>query len=82
MGSTERRAKSKLFRAEPVHAPEPTRAVQRARKEHAAYRRMREAVERRSMVRGLVLLAMVVLVASVARAGLDRVFVPGWWRQW
>ena len=39
-----------------------------------------EAQERRSMVRGLVLLALVILVLSVLRAGLHRVFPQGWWR--
>jgi hypothetical protein len=34
------------------------------------------------MVRGLLLLALVVLVASFWRAGLDRVFLPGWWWHW
>ncbi len=32
------------------------------------------------MVRGLILLAVVLLMGSAARAGLDRVFVHGWWR--
>jgi hypothetical protein len=69
-------------RAETVRAPEPTRALQRARVEKAAAVRLREALERRSMVRGLLVLAVVVLLASFARAGLERVFVAGWWRQW
>jgi hypothetical protein len=34
------------------------------------------------MVRGLILLALLVLAASIARAGLDRVVYTGWWRQW
>jgi hypothetical protein len=32
------------------------------------------------MLRGLIVLALVVLVVSVVRAGLGRVFPPNWWR--
>jgi hypothetical protein len=45
----------------------------------------REAAEKRlmlSVARGLVALGLLALLASMARAGLDRVFVHGWWRQW
>ncbi len=69
-------------RAEAPCAPEPTRALQRARDVQAEYRGEREVVERRGMVRGLLLLAMVVLLLSIGRAGLERVFVSGWWRHW
>ena len=31
---------------------------------------------------GVAVLAVVVLVGSIWRAGLDSVFVHGWWRQW
>ncbi len=68
--------------AQPPAIPEPTAALLQARAEADAHRQQREALERRSLVRGLLLLAAVVLVLSIARAGLDRVFVPGWWRQW
>ena len=64
--------------AETVRAPEPTRALAQARAEMQSYRREREEIERRSIVRGLIVLAMVVLVGSLARAGLERVFVQGW----
>jgi hypothetical protein len=67
-------------RAAPATSPEPTRGLKRKREEFRLYREGREAVERRSMVRGLILLAVVVMVVSIARAGLDRVFVAGWWR--
>jgi hypothetical protein len=33
-------------------------------------------------MRGLIILAVLALLVSIARAGLGRVFVPGWWRQW
>jgi hypothetical protein len=70
------------FRAEGPRPPQPTRALERARAERQEHRSKREVLERRSVVRGLIVLAIVVLVFSFARAGLDRVFVNGWWRQW
>jgi hypothetical protein len=41
-----------------------------------------EARERRSQVRGLVWLALAVIVFAILRAGMHRVFAPGWWRLW
>jgi len=38
--------------------------------------------ERRRQIRGLLLLAVVVLVFSLYRAGLHNVFTRGWWRLW
>ena len=38
--------------------------------------------ERRRQVRGLLLLAGVILLFSLLRAGLHSVFTPGWWRLW
>lgn len=38
--------------------------------------------ERVRQLRGLMLLAFVVLAFAIWRAGLDRVFTPGWWRLW
>ena len=38
--------------------------------------------ERRMQVRGLLWLAAGVVVFSVLRAGVHRVFTPGWWRLW
>ncbi len=69
-------------RAEPPRVPEPTRALLADRAEALERRREREGIERRSLVRGLLVIVAVVLVLSIARAGLYRVFVPGWWRQW
>ncbi|RXH58804.1 hypothetical protein GRAN_2114 [Granulicella sibirica] len=40
------------------------------------------AAERRRQVRGLLVLAFVILVASILRAGVPRVFTLGWWRLW
>ncbi|MHB1022279.1 MAG: hypothetical protein ACYC46_08525 [Acidobacteriaceae bacterium] len=38
--------------------------------------------ERRRQVRGLLLLALLVLAASLLRAVLHHEFGPGWWRLW
>jgi hypothetical protein len=67
-------------RAAAPQLPEPTSGFERQRETFQRYRKEREGIERRSMVRGLILLAVLVLVGSIARAGLDRVFVQGWWR--
>jgi hypothetical protein len=67
-------------RAEPPRIPAPTRALERAEAERKTYIHKREQIEKRSILRGLVWLAVVVLVFSIARAGLDRVFPNGWWR--
>ena len=41
------------------------------------------SLERRRQVRGLLLLALAVLIFSLLRAGLHHVFTPaGWWRLW
>jgi len=67
-------------RAAAPRTPEPARGILRQRAEFQVYRAERERIERRSAVRGLILLAVVALVGNIARAGLDRVFVHGWWR--
>jgi hypothetical protein len=38
--------------------------------------------ERQRQVRGLILFAMAAIVFSILRAGVHRVFTPGWWRLW
>jgi hypothetical protein len=38
--------------------------------------------ERRRQVRGLLLLALAILLFSVLRAGTHSIFTPGWWRLW
>jgi hypothetical protein len=40
------------------------------------------AEQRRSQVRGLLLLALAALLFAVLRAGVARAFNPGWWRLW
>jgi len=71
-----------LHRAAPPRPPRVSAELASAREEHAAYVHGRERAERSSFLRALLVLAVVVLVASIWRAGLDRVFVHGWWRQW
>ncbi len=67
-------------RAASPHLPSLTPAFEQERWKFERYRKDRETIERRSAVRGLVLLAVVLLVGSMLRAGLDRVFVHGWWQ--
>jgi hypothetical protein len=43
----------------------------------------RRNAERRRQLRGLLLLALAILLFSLLRVGLHRVFTPaGWWRLW
>jgi hypothetical protein len=37
---------------------------------------------RRRQVRGLLLIALAVLVFSILRVGIHRVFTAGWWHLW
>ncbi|HEY2040473.1 MAG TPA: hypothetical protein VGG95_12450 [Edaphobacter sp.] len=39
-------------------------------------------IERRRQLRGLILLAIVVLLFGILRAGVAHVFPAGWWRLW
>jgi hypothetical protein len=41
-----------------------------------------EHSQRRSQVRGLLLLALAALVFAILRAGLHTAFPRGWWRLW
>ena len=68
------------YRAVAPQIPEPTRGLVRTRAEFQIYRAGRERIERRSAMRGLIVLAVMVVVGSIARAELDRVFVQGWWK--
>jgi len=40
------------------------------------------AKQRRSQVRGLLVLALAALLFAVLRAGATRAFNHGWWRLW
>jgi hypothetical protein len=70
------------LRALSPRPPAPSRALQQERAAQQSRYDMRARMEQRSVLRGLILLAMLALLAGIARAGLDRVFVHGWWRQW
>jgi hypothetical protein len=69
-------------RAEAVRPPQATPELKEAQAKQQVRLRALEGSERRSVVRGLIVLAAVVLAWSIVRAGLGRVFVHGWWRQW
>ena len=72
----------KEMTAQAPRAPRLSPGMQKVQAEWEAYRREREGAERRSALRGSVLLALLVLLVSLLRAGADRAFYTGWWRQW
>jgi hypothetical protein len=43
---------------------------------------MRTQEQTRQQIRGLLWLAAIVIVLSIARAGLHTAFPHGWWRLW
>jgi hypothetical protein len=49
---------------------------------HADTTKQAERTERRRQVRGLFLLAAIVILFSILRAGVHNVFTRGWWRLW
>jgi hypothetical protein len=69
-------------RAEPPRPPAFTEREQRRESARLDRLNARVRLEQRSLLRGLILLAVVILIASLARAGFGRLFVQGWWRQW
>jgi hypothetical protein len=69
-------------RAEPARPPALTERDQRGEKARLETLNARLQLEQRSLLRGLILLAVVILIASLARAGFGRLFVPRWWTQW
>jgi hypothetical protein len=69
-------------RAEPARPPALTEREQRRESARLETLRARVRLEQRSLLRGLILLAVVILIASLARAGFGRLFVPRWWTQW
>jgi hypothetical protein len=64
--------------AVPVATPEQLRELADRETRHVAG----EQTERHRQLRGLLMLALIVLAFSIARAGLGRVFPHGWWRLW
>lgn len=69
-------------RAEPPRAPALTPALLKAEDERQKYLQSRGAVERRSMLRGLILLAVMVLLIALIGGGVQRAFPAGWWGRW
>jgi hypothetical protein len=69
-------------RAEPPRPPALTERDQRRESARLEKLKARLRIEQRSVLRGLILLAVVILIASLARAGFGRLFVPRWWTQW
>lgn len=69
-------------RAGKAVAPSLSRAAERDVDEWERYRGEREGTERRSMLRGLIVLALIVALLGVAIGGWDRAFPHTWWRQW
>ena len=69
-------------RAEPPRPPALTEREQLRESDRLDRLKVGVRLEQRSLLRGLILLAVLILIASLARAGFGRLFVPGWWRQW
>jgi hypothetical protein len=42
----------------------------------------RRQTERRRQIRGLLFVAIVILIFSLLRAGTHTIFTSGWWRLW
>lgn len=68
--------------AEPPRPPALTERDERREGERLGRLNARVRLEERSLLRGLILLALVILLASLLRAGFGRLFVPRWWTQW
>jgi hypothetical protein len=66
----------------PPAVPAATREQLQELAELETRHREGEGVERRRQMRGLLILAVLVIVFSIARAGAGRVFPHGWWRVW
>lgn len=66
--------------AAPAETPDLPAALKQAAMKRKGQIRSAEDLERRSMLRGLLILALVVLLFSLLRAGTQRAFPAGWWR--
>jgi hypothetical protein len=60
--------------------PRPTESPQTS--EALNSKALAEQRERRSQIRGLLLLALAAIVFAIFRTGAHRVFTVGWWRLW
>ena len=69
-------------RAAPPRPPALPKGILEREKEREAGILVREASERRSSLRGLVLLAVLAFALSCIYAGLNRAFAAGWWQRW
>ena len=69
-------------RAAPPKAPPPSPALLKAQAEWETYRKEREGLERRSVLRGSILLALLVALVGLLRAGADRAFPSSWMHRW
>ena len=69
-------------RAEPPRPPVLTERDERRESKRLETLNTRLRLEQRSLLRGLILLAVLILIASLATAGFGRLFVPRWWTQW
>ena len=71
-----------LESARPPEPPPLSRAALRATAERVADQRAREDQERRSMLRGLILLGVLVVLFTLFRYGLGQALPHGWWQRW
>ena len=67
-------------RAQPPRPPAATPELERIRVAEQLYKEDREREQRRSLMRGLLWLLLAVMVFSILRAGMEQVFLRGWWR--
>lgn len=77
-----RAQETEVPRSQPPHPPKLGPAALERAAEAEMYLRDREKLERRSVLRGLLLLALLALLVTLYRADADRIFFSGWWRQW
>ncbi len=66
----------------PPRAPQLGPGARQLGQEREAYLQQRELLRHRSLMRGLFILAALVLGISFVRAGWHRVFFSGWWHHW
>lgn len=77
-----RRAASQAPQAQPPGPATLGATALKAQAETRTYLQGRERLEHRSVLRGLLLLAVIALLVGLYRADAGRVFFSGWWRQW
>ncbi len=69
-------------RAESPRAPVLIGKLLQGERERTNEQRGREVLERHSVLRGLILLAVLLLLVSLVHAGARRGFPAGWWQRW